>query len=202
MGRSPALSPADVGAVQAARVLPRCEQARIQLDSVPHPCHGSDSSHPSTAARIPAGRPALQQPEGAGQTHISVQEVNDIRAHLAGQADAAAAEVAAPEGSGGALCGRHGAGSCHGHQAPGAAPARPGEDNPLLSWCIPAGRSAHTSAGLVLPLFRAWGLAPRCKFPPLGSTATDYFPNSPTHRYSKCLAQNCLVQQQQAPNSG
>lgn len=201
MGRSPALSPAGVGAVRAAGVLPGCQQARIQQDSVPHPCHGSESSHPSTAAQIPAVLPAPRQPEGAGQTHVGVQEVNDIRTHLAGQADAAAAEVA-PEGGGGAVCGRHGPGSCHGHQAPGAAPARPGEDNPLLSWCIPAGSSAHTSAGPVLPLFRAWGLAPRCKFPPLGSTATDYFPNSPTHRYSECLAQNCLARQQQAPSPG
>lgn len=64
-------------------------------------------------------------------------------------------------------------------QAQGAAPARPREDNPLLSWCIPAGSSAHTSAGRALPLFRAWGLARCCKFPPLGSTATDYFPNHP-----------------------
>lgn len=79
-----------------------------------------------------------------------------------------------------------------GHPAQGTAPARPGEDNPLLSWCIPAGSSTHTSAGLALPLFRAWGLAQHCKFPPLGSTATDYFPNSPTHRHSKHLAQNRL----------
>lgn len=49
----------------------------------------------------------------------------------------------------------------------------------MLSWCIPAGSSAHASAGPALPLFRAWGLARRCRFPPLGSTATDYFPNSP-----------------------
>lgn len=66
-----------------------------------------------------------------------------------------------------------------GLRAHGAAPAWPGKDNPVLSWCIPAGGSAHASAGPALPLFRAWGLARHCQFPPLGSTATDYCPNSP-----------------------
>lgn len=166
--------------------------------------NGPEPPRPSTAARsrghCTSAPSPTGQPEGAGQTHVGVQEVDDVRAHLPSQADASAAQVVAPEGGRGAVCCRHGLGSCHGHQADGAAPAQPGEDNPLLSWCIPAGSSAHTSAGLALPLFCAWGLAQHCKFPPLGSTATDYFPNAPTLRYSKRLAQNGLTQQQQAPS--
>lgn len=152
---------------------------------IAHLYHGPEPSRPGTAARSPpdtgsGGHPtSAPSPAGTGQTHVGVQEVDNVRAHLPGQADASAAQVAAPEGGRGAVCCRHGLGSCHGHQAHGAAPARPREDNPLLSWCIPAGSSAHTSADRALPLFRAWGLAQRCKFPPLGSTATDYFPNSP-----------------------